>query len=152
MADKMMRVAGRTSGGTAVPMLADSSGNVSTVRSWKKEWVTLMRDEEIRDTDQHNATALDVRNIPMLSLRITNRLGVPVNFWLLTDVNTSNGYSLVDENMVAKSFTIQPGNSYAVITPEDLPILNYVQYLRIAAKATSTPSSGTLAIHAVTMK
>lgn len=152
MADKMMRIAGRTSAGVAVPMLADANGNIGTTRTWKKEWVALQTTLEIRDTNAHNIPAFDVSDIPIYSLRIINRLGVPVTITFLTDVNTSNGYGLVDTDNTLKSITVQPNNNYVIITPDDLPILNYIRYVRMSVKASSVPESGIFEAYAVTIK
>ena len=152
MADKMMRIAGRTPSGTAVPMAADASGNVSVTRTWKKEWVALQTSLEIRDTNAHNIPAFDVSGIPMYSLRILNRLGVPVTITFLADVNTTNGYALTDIDMVTKAITVQPGQSYIIITPDDLPLLNYIRYLRMLVKASSTPEAGVFEAYVVTIK
>lgn len=157
MADKMMRIAGRTSGGVAKPFLVDNNGNVGTTRTWEKTWVTIQENVEIRDTSEHNLTAFDSSGVPMLSLRILNRLkdsdnnGVPVTVRFLTDVNTSNGYGFVDTDGANKSITIQPANSYVIITPEDMPLLNYVRYIRLSVKAQSTPTSGVVSAYAVTI-
>lgn len=152
MADKMMRIAGRTSGGIAVPMKASTDGDISTTRVWKRSWQTIQTALEIRDTATHNLPAVDVRDVPTFSIRITNRLGVPVTIAFLTDVNTSNGYSLYNMDQTPKTVTVSPGNGYVIITPEDMPILNYVQYLRLQVKASSAPSSGTFEAALVTIK
>lgn len=157
MADKMMRIAGRTSGGVAKPFLVDNNGNVGTTRTWEKTWVTIQENVEIRDTSEHNLTAFDSSGVPMLSLRILNRLkdsdnnGVPVTVRFLTDVNTINGYGLVDTDAASKSITIQPTNNYVIITPEDMPLLNYVRYIILSVKAQSTPTSGVVSAYAVTI-
>ena len=93
MADKMMRIAGRTSGGTAVPMLAETDGSIATTRKWNRSWQSIQAGLEIRDTSDHTLPVVDVRDMPTFSLRIINRLGVPVTITFLTDVNTTNGYS-----------------------------------------------------------
>ena len=142
MADKMMRVAGRTSGGVAVPMKASTDGDISTTRTWKKSWQQIVTNLEIRDVDNHNLDAVDVRDIPIFSLRIINRLGVPVTITFLTDVNTTNGYSLLNMDQTSKSITVSPGQGYVIVTPEDLPLLNYVQYVRLQVKASAVPTSG----------
>lgn len=152
MPDKMMRIAGRTSGGTAVPMLADANGNIATIRTWKKEWSTIEAFVEIRDTNSHQCPAVDVSDVPMFSLRFLNRLGVPVTVSFLTDINTSNGYGLDDANGVAYSVTLVPQQSYIIITPEDMPILNYLRYVRLQVKASSAPSSGVFEAYIVTVK
>lgn len=152
MADKMMRIAGRTSGGVAVPMLADSNGNIGTTRAWKKEWVTIQPGLEIRDATVHTLPVMDVSEIPTYSLRFLNRLGVPVTISFLTDVTQSNGYSLVGSDAVVNSITLQSTNDYIIITPEDCPILNYIRFLRLKVKASSTPSSGTFEAAMVTVR
>ena len=157
MADKMMRIAGRTSDGVAKPFLVDNNGNVGTTRTWEKTWVTIQENVEIRDTSEHNLTTFDSSGVPMLSLRILNRLkdsdnnGVPVTVRFLTDVNTSNGYGLVDTDGASKSITIQPVYDYVIITPEDMPLLNYACYIRLSVKAQSTPTSGVVSAYAVTI-
>lgn len=152
MADKMMRIAGRTSGGVAVPMKASTDGDISTTRIWKKSWQTIVTGLEIRDTNGHKLDAVDVRDIPTFSLRIINRLGVPVTIKFLTDVNTTNGYFLKNTDQTTKSITVSPGNDYVIVTPEDLPFLNYVQYVRLQVEASTAPASGTFEAHIVTMR
>ena len=142
MADKMMRIAGRTSGGTAVPMKASDEGDISTTRKWSRSWQSIQAELEIRDTSNHTLPAVDVRDIPTFSLRIVNRLGVPVTITFLTDANTTNGYALVNMDQTEKSITVSPGNPYVIVTPEDLPFLNYVQYVRLQVKASTAPASG----------
>lgn len=149
MADKMMRVAGRTSGGTAVPMLAGADGSIATTRKWKKEWVTIQSSMEIRDTNAVILDPVDVSEIPIFSLRILNRLGVQITLKFKTDINTTNGYNLADKDGTDFTFTIQPTNSYVVITPDELPILNYIRYLRITVIPVSAPVSGTFEAHMV---
>lgn len=153
MADKMMRVAARTAEGNAVPMSADANGNIGTTRVWKKEWVKITDSAiEIRDTSAHDLPAIDVSGIPLYSLRISNRLNVPVTLSFKSDINLTNGYSLANPDATIKSITIAPSAHYIMITPEDLPMLNYIRYLRMYAKAQSAPESGTLEVYMVTIK
>lgn len=153
MADKMMRIAGRTSAGTAVAMSADASGNVGTTRKWKKEWINLHSSPlEIRDTSALLLDAYDVSDIPLYSLRVLNRLKVPITLSLRTDVNTTNGYRLVDKDGVVQSITIPYNNDYFAITPEDWPILNYIRYLRITIKAQTAPTEGSAEVSIVPMR
>lgn len=152
MADKMMRIAGRTPSGTAVPMLADANGNIGTIRKWKKEWASIETSVEIRDTNAHNCPAVDVSDVPIFSLRFLNRLDVPVTVSFLTDVNTTNGYGIQNANGERYTITLAPQNGYIIITPEDMPILNYLRYVRLQVKASSAPSSGVFDAYIVTVK
>lgn len=142
MADKMMRIAGRTSAGVAVPMKASADGDISTTRTWEKSWQEIVTNLEIRDTSSHVLDAVDVRDIPTFSLRILNRLGVPVTIRFMSDINTTNGYMLTNMDQTTKAITISPGYDYVIVTPEDLPFLNYVQYVRMRVTASATPESG----------
>lgn len=153
MADKMMRIAGRTSEGTAVPMAADTNGNIGITRKWKKEWIILQPTSlEIRDTSAHYLDAYDVSDIPLYSLRVINRLKVPITLSLRTDVNTTNGYSLADKDGVTQSITIPHNMGYITITPEDWPILNYIRYLRITITAQTAPTEGAAEVYIVPMR
>lgn len=152
MADKMMRIAGRTPAGVAVPMKASADGDISTTRTWKKSWQQIVTALEIRDTNGHDLDAVDVRDIPTFSLRIINRLGVPVTIMFLSDVNTTNGYALHNMDQTSKSITVSPGNGYVIITPEDLPFLNYVQYVRLQVKASTAPASGIFEAYLVAVR
>ena len=119
MADKMMRIAGRTSGGVAVPMKASSDGDISTTRTWKKEWIPIETNVEIRDTTGHICPVIDVSDIPTYSLRIINRLGTPITLRFLTDLNQTNGYALLNMDGTIKEVTVQSTSGYIVITPSD---------------------------------
>lgn len=151
MADKMMRIAARKDNGTAAAVRSDVNGNVGTVRVWKKTWTTIEENIELRDTNEYKLAAFDARNIPVMSLRFINRLGVPVTMRFLTDVNTTNGYGIYDKDAAAITITIQPTNHYMILTPDELPILNYLQYVRLAITATSAPSSGSFGAYVVSM-
>lgn len=150
MSDKMIRMAARKPNGTATPVSTDADGRIITNRTWKKTWTSLTA-LEIRDTDAHDFTAVDLRDVPICSLRFQNELGVPVTVYFKTDVNTSNGYALVNKDGQSISITLQPIHDYEIITPEDLPILKYIQYLRIRVVASSAPSSGALSCAVVEM-
>lgn len=152
MADKMARVAGRTSEGIAVPMKASSDGDISTTRTWKKEWIPIETNVEIRDTTGHNCPVIDVSDIPTYSLRILNRLGKPITLNFLSDVNQSNGYALLNMDATRKAVTVQPANAYIMITPEDVPLLNYIRYLRLQVTASAAPESGIFEAYMVTVR
>lgn len=149
MSGSLMKVGVKSPSNTVVPVNEDVYGRVITNRSWKKVWETIEEGVEIRDTSEHTFPYVDVRDVPLYSLRFTNRLGVPITVELLTDVNTLNEYSLVDKNAQQITFTIQPTSSYTIITFNDIPELQYVQYLRFKVKASSAPESGTLSAYIV---
>ena len=151
MADKMMRIAGRKPNGTAGAVSMDDNNRLFTNRLWKKEWVTISEGNEIRDTSAHDITAVDVRDVPIYSLRFLNRLSVPVTITFKVDVNLSNGYKLVDKDGHYLSLTIQPSQNYVIVTFNDFPELQYMQYLRMSVSAASAPESGSFSAYLVKM-
>lgn len=140
MADKMMRIAGRTSGGTAVPMLAGSDGSISTVRKWNIVQ-TVIFSENISDTAEHKISAVDVSTYPIVSLRVTNRTGVPVTIIPRMDLNSGNDYELIGADGSSLGIVIPHSANYCIITPNDAPWLNYLHYLKLTVIATTTPSA-----------
>lgn len=151
MADKMMRIAGRKPNGTACAVSMDDNNRLFTNRLWKKEWVTISEGNEIRDASEHDITAVDVRDVPIFSLRFLNRLSVPVTITFKADPNISNGYKLVDKDGQYISLTIQPTNNYVIVTFSDLPELQYMQYVHMSVVAASAPASGSFAAYLVKM-
>lgn len=151
MADKMMRMAARKSNGTAAPVTIDDNGRIYTNRQWRKTWETINEGMEIRDTSGHDLNAVDVRNVPIFSLRILNRLSKPVKIFFKTDVNTTNGYALTNKDGQDISITVAPSNAYEMITFNDLPELQYMQYVRMSIIAQDTPTSGIFSAYIVKM-
>lgn len=150
MADKMMRIAGRTSGGTAAAVKTDSDGRIDTIKSWGISKLTLYSGA-LSDTTAITTTNTDVSEYPLVSLRITNRTGVPVTITPLTDIVTSSGWKLVDVDGSPLTIELAPTSNYIVITPTDAPWLNYIKNLRLSVQATATPSADTPTIEIYAM-
>lgn len=151
MADKMMRVAGRTSGGVAVPMSADDNGRINTNRHWNTELISLYTGG-VTNTDEIRAEKIDMSEYPIISIRITNRTGVPILITPLIDLyNNNNSYELKDIDGSSLAVEIPYSNHYCIMYPANTPWLNYVKYLRLKFAATATPTveSPTVEITAV---
>ena len=143
MADKMMRIAGRTSEGTAVAMSADTNGNIGTTRKWGVDVVTLFS-SDVTTTEEQRTTNIDLSEYPIVSLRITNRTGVSISVTPLVDLfDNSNGYELKDASGGSLSISVPNSGSYLMLTPNDAPWLNYLKYLRLKFSATETPTATT---------
>lgn len=154
MADKMMRIAGRTSAGVAVPMRADADGNIGTNRTWKTDIITLYSGA-VSDTSAIRTTNTDLSEYPIVSLRITNRTGVSIVLTPLVDLyNNNNGYELMDIDGESLAIEIPHSNHFVVISPTNAPWLNYIKYLRMSFAASATPTAGTptVEIYAVVRK
>lgn len=154
MANTMMKIAGKTSDNTAKGVKVNDNGNIETVKKWDAEIITLFNDS-VSDTTEKRTANVDLSSYPLVSLRVTNRTGVPVVITPLVDLyNTDNGYSLTDVDGSALSIEFAPNNAYAVITPSDAQWLNYIKYCRLKIKASETPtaSSPKVEIDAVVRK
>lgn len=149
MADKMMRIAGRTSGGVAVPMSADDNGRINTNRHWNTELISLYVGA-VTNTDEIRAEKIDMSEYPIISIRITNRTGVPILITPLVDLyNTNNGYELKDIDGSSLAVEIPSSNHFCIMHPGNTPWLNYVKYLRLKFAATETPTENSPSVEII---
>lgn len=150
MADKMMRTAGRTSGGIAKAILVNDNGAPIVERAWSCV-NTKVFDMEIRDTNAHNTvtegTVLDVSSFPVNSLRIRNTTGKAITIQFFNDLNSDNtAYLSVDDNSAAIQLSAG-NNKYQVFTPQEYPFLNYLRYLKFHVKANEAPTTGGVVVY-----
>ena len=153
MAD-VMKIGGKTPSNTVKGVAVNADGKLDTVKTWEMPIIELFS-EELSDTDEHLAQNLDLSIYPLVSLRIRNRTGATVSVQPLIDLyNNTNGNSLKFINGDAIVFQVPSDNQYYMITPDDFPWLNYIKYLRLRLKATSTPTGDTplLSVMAVVRK
>lgn len=150
MTDKMMRTAGRTSGGVAKAFLVDSNGEPIVIREWA-ETDTKIFDVEIRDTSGHKniteGTVLNVSTFPVNSLRVRNTTGKAITIRFMNDLNSNNTAYLVVDNATAKIDLSANNQNYQIFTPQDFPFLNYLHYLKIEVVASETPTTGSVVVY-----
>lgn len=148
MADKMMRIAARTSGGTAKPVLAGSDGEIVINRPWKTEIITLF-DSVLTTTDRSRVTDYDLSKYPIVSLRVQNDTGVPVTIEMLDDTAVTGRFDL-DSTGAYEIKTFPNSAQIYYITPTDMPLLSCIYKFRAFVKATETPNgTGSFKIYAV---
>ena len=150
MADKMMRTAGRTSGGVAKAILVDSNGEPIVIREWT-ETDTKVFDVEIRDTNGHKnideGTVLNVSSYPVNSLRIRNTTGKAISIAFMNDLNTNNTAYLVVDNETAKIQLSASNQNYQIFTPQDFSFLNYLHFLKFNVIAAEAPTTGSVVVY-----
>ena len=128
MADKMMRPAGRTSGGVAKAILVNDDGKPLIDRVWCVT-DTKVFDVEIRDTSAHNniseGTVLDISSYPVNSLRIRNTTEKAITIQFLNDLNTNNTTYLGVDDTEANIVLSASNKKYQVFTPQEFPSKRY---------------------------
>lgn len=153
MAD-IMKIGGKTPSNTVAGVSVDADGKINTNRTWNTDIIQLFSDT-VSDTNEKRTTNIDCSNYPIISLRITNRTGVPITITPLVDLyNNDNGYALLDKDGGSLSLDIPATNSFITILPTEVSWLNYVKYLRLKFVATDTPTASepTVGIYAVVRK
>ena len=153
MAD-VMKIGGKTPSNTVKGVAVNADGKLDTVKTWDMPIVELFSDT-VSDTEGHLATNLDLSPYPLVSLRIKNQTGVPVDITPLVDLwDNTNGLSLKYINGSTLTFQVPSDSNYFIVMPNDYPWLNYVKYLKLRIQATDTPAAETptLSVWAVVRK
>lgn len=153
--DKMMKIAGKTSGSTAKGIRVDSDGKLIVIskREWEQTALVILDGDQIRDTNSKTAkpASNDVSSFAYISFRIVNSLDADVSIQFYDDWHVTGGGVLKDINGNAFEITVPAkvsATQYIVVTPDDLPILNLLHYLTLRVQAKTTPTSGSLSITA----
>ena len=153
--DKMMKIAGKTSGAVAKGIRVDSDGKLIVIseHEWTQTELVCLNASEIRDTNVVVAkpTNNDVSRFAYISLRIVNSLDASVSIQVYDDWHVTGGSVLKDINGSTIEITVPAKESATqniVVTPDDLPILNLLHYLTLRVQAKTTPTSGSLSIKA----
>lgn len=153
--DKMMKIAGKTSGSVAKGVQVDTDGKLIVVskREWEQTTLQILDNDEIRDTNAKAAkpSSNDVSSFAYISFRIVNSLDADVSIQFYDDWHVTGGSVLKDINGNTIEITVPAkvsATQYIIITPDDLPILNLLHYLTLRVKAKTAPTSGSLSITA----
>lgn len=149
----LLKFAGKNPSGNAAGVLVDAAGHLNTVRTWAISILTLYTGT-LENTTAVTTTNYDVSEYPLVSLRITNRTGVPVQITPLVDTVSLSGWSLADIDGSPLTIELAPTSDYIIITPNEAPWLNYIKHLRLKVQATASPTaqSPVIEIHAVVRK
>lgn len=148
MADKMMRVAGRGTNGTAQPLNVDNNGRPNVNRPWNTEVIELFN-SVLTTTDRVRVTDFNASAYPVVTLRVVNDTGVPVTIEFLDDTAITGRY-ILDGTGAFNNYPIPKSAQVYAITPADIPLLAYIYKIRLFVKASDTPNgTGAFKIYAV---
>lgn len=120
-------------------------GDIPVKHVWETEYIYALEDYELRDANTHEvpeSQAVDVSGYGIISLRIINTLDVPVTLGFYTDHHLTRTRYMADAEGIPIAVEIQPNTYIQMITPDDIPQLNYIRYLRVYLKANTAPTSG----------
>ena len=136
----------------AITLTRRGIGADAMERTWTIEKVTLFDNVELRDTNHIDSSQIDTSDVGMISLRVDNALKDSNGDYVQVQMRFqseggSGSYNTRDANGEAILLTF--GGGYHFVTPDDLPILNHLQWLRIRAAAVTTPASGNLRVKAI---
>lgn len=131
--NKMMKVCGKSTDGRAIPLALDNNGAVVVRRKWET-LNTNVFGAYVTKTGSFKSTTFDCSDWGFVSLRIQNNglEGEPtVRFNIYSDrKGAEDGSYLKDINGNNIEFIVPPKTAL-IVTPEDLPALNYIQYLTL---------------------
>lgn len=141
MAEKMMKIGGKNPQGNATAICVDETGNVGVRRVWEIKQANVS--ELVRDSStlQANGTyaiygpTFDVSGWGMVSLRIENKLSVPVKIYFYNDTNIYNILRNTDGDQISFSAA---ANADTIVTPDDFPLLNYMKTIKLMVSAANT--------------
>lgn len=146
---KVMPFAGKTNNNKVRGVAVSESGAVQTNRQWTIKETYLFDYVEIRDTEVRTSFDVhcDCSDAAMVSLRISNNLDVNVEFNLCHDLSAGSTYVLKDISGNYITFTARPGMT--IVTPDDIPALKYLKYIKLRMVAKTAPTSGGISVIAV---
>ena len=149
----MMKIAGKTNTNVAKPFLVKEDGSQIISRPWGTTVNTIIQAEEIRDTSVHTISGdqiIDLSQYPINSLRIRTTLDQDVTLLFYYDL-AKNSTVYIDDFTDGSLKVVVPADSnhWKIVTPDDLPLLEYGKYLRFRYTASEAPTTGTLTIYHV---
>lgn len=150
---KILPIGGKTPNNTAAAVAVDANGKLDTVKTWGNDFVALESGGTnwigVSTTAKYT-DPIDVSDCAMVSLLITstaknsNNEAVPITFNMLrTDSDTSTDYMRTFDG---NTIVFNVSTAYTLITPDDIPALKYLKYLRFRIIATSAVNSGSVNI------
>lgn len=150
MSSDMMRICGKTDSATAKGVSVASDGSVRTDHKWNCTIIKLFDAMEIRDDSYHWSIPdkIDLTGYAYISLRVVNTLGTQVEIRFANDIDDGTYPMLLNSNGTIISYVLPSGSwsNMFVVTPDELPILQYLTKMKVWAKPASQPSEGSLTI------
>lgn len=149
----LLKIGGKTKSNTASAFLLGDDGAAVVSRPWESKVNTIINNEEIRDTDIHtlsNDQIIDLSQYPINSLRIRTTLDKDVTLIFYYDLAKQSTIYIDDFTDGTLTIVVPAdSNHWKLITPDELPLLEYGLYLKFRYTASEAPTTGTLTIYHV---
>ena len=140
---------------TVVGISADATGNLKTIKVWDNELIEVYNMDALPESTATIWTDnIDVSNAGAVSLRFFSNSDAEYEIQLGNDMFNTK-YALRDLQGEYHKIIIPSGSKltkYIIVTPDELPILQWLTKLHIAIIPKSVPTTGRLRIWAVLKK
>lgn len=152
---KVLKVAGKDPNGAVKAIAVDADGKEKVTRHWDSTVHALVDQGQIREDSPVISTAsnaLDLSEYGFVSLRVSNSHDADVTVMLLQDAAPSGDSWMrrLDGSFI--TFSIPANSLMTIITPDDIPELNYIKYLKLRISAKTTPTQGSITVRAITKR
>ena len=144
----MVKLAGITPDGAAKALAVNENGELKVNHIWETEQTVVMN-EQIRSTSAVTSTAIEIGKYALTSLRIKNTLNKEVDVMVYLDNSVSDTIYLYNAEGAPVKITMPNNGHDMILTSDDYPFLNYLQYLHLRAQCSEAPTSGALKITVV---
>lgn len=130
----IMRVGGKGTDNLAHAFLTNPDGQVISQRQWKCMTSLNVASVTFTAGETGNKAAIGIAEIgayAVASLRVTNSTNTKITATFYADRNNSDSSIITDSEGNPITFTIPASTRVLAITPDDLPILHYLDWLNL---------------------
>lgn len=134
---------------TVVGVAANADGNLVTAKKWENNVIRVC-DEEVTGVESFQTDLIDVSDAAAVSLRFSNTSDQSFMITFYSDQYPNNTYQLYDYNgNKVQCKIIKSSSRTQILTPDDLPVLQWLKSIRMRVAFDAAPASGSLIIDLV---
>ena len=152
---KVLKVAGKDPNGAVKAIAVDADGKDKVTRFWDSTVHVLVDNGQIREDSPVISTAsnsLDLSEYGFVSLRVLNSHDAEVSVMLYEDTAPAGDSWMRRLDGSSITFSVPANSLLIIITPDDIPELNYIKYLKLRISAKTTPTQGSITVEAITKR
>lgn len=137
---EVLKFAGKTDNNTVKGVSVSNDGYVRTERVWNID-STEVFNARLTSTSEVYATSYNASKSGMIALEVYNFSGVDISIRIGNPIQSvNNAVKNYNASGEVTAITIPSTSQRCIITPEDIPALNYCKYVNISITALSSPS------------
>jgi len=151
----VLKIGGKDPSSNVKAVSVDANGRVKSTRYWDSSIHTLIDSAQIRENNPVVSTAtdsFDASEYGFVSLRIRNSHDAALSVMFYEDAGISGDTWMTRLDGSYISFTVPANTQRVIVTPEDVPEINYLKYLKLRVSAKTTPTEGSVTIQAITKR